>query len=117
MIEAVQTVLADDATRNAVGFVVGSIVGIPVNWIVKWANKEVDCLWDMARIQPRRTVLSIMSNFALVTVAVATGTIPDKFVVAVAGGLLLTGFTDSFLNKAKRREWTDDERTLNQRKK
>ena len=110
MIDAVQTALQEPETMNAAAFVAGAVVGIPISWVAKWANKEVDCIVDMFTTEPRRTVFSMLANFALITTAVATGTVPDKPAMALAAGLLLCGFADSVLNKGRRRKWTEKDR-------
>lgn len=110
MIDAVQTALREPATMNAATFVAGALAGIPISWIAKWANKEVDCIMDMLVTEPRRTVFSMLANLALVVGAISTGTVPDKAVTAFAAGLLICGFADSVLNKGKRRKWSAKKR-------
>lgn len=108
--DIIQTVMKEPETMRSTAFVAGAVIGIPLSWVSKWANNEVDCVLDMFTTEPRRTVFAMLTNLALIVTAVATGTVPDKIAMAFAAGLLLCGFADSVLNKGKRRKWTDADR-------
>lgn len=102
----------DKASATALAaYVIACIVGQVGNAIWMWLGKEIDCVADRFRHDPRATVRSILANLGAILGIAALmpwAGIPIK--AAIIMGLLQGAYSDSKLNKSARAIWTADER-------
>lgn len=90
---------------NALLYLLGVVVGIGLHWTVKWLNREVKCLWDMARTAPRRTAAAMLAQILASTGVIATGSLDTvSAAAAVAAGVMQGGAVDALVNRGIRRK-------------
>lgn len=98
-------------------FCVAAGFGQVLHAVKKWADGEVDCIWDWVKSSPRRTVGAVLGNLIGMVAFIQTGIlgtiyqVPNGWWALILFGLM-NGFTsDSALNKSVRTVWTEAERT------
>jgi len=110
--------ITDPAIQNSLIYVIGAFLGILVNWLVKWLNKEVDCIMDMFRTEPRRTAAAFVGQIGVIMAFIGTGALTGLTpFLAFVQGTAFGSAVDAWMNKGKRREWTDEQREAAQKPK
>ena len=101
----------DPVVTNSGLYVIGTTVGMSINWLMKWLNKEVDCIVDMLRTEPRRTIASLLSQFGVIAAFIGTGALAGLTpYLAFVQGAAFGSAVDAWVNKGKRRDWADEQR-------
>lgn len=111
MMEAVQTVLRDQSVNNAVLYSGGAILGMGINWTIKYLKGEIECIVDMVRTKPKATAAAFLSQVVVLAGVVGTGALDSvSKAVAVAVGVGAGAAIDAWTNAGKAKVWTDEER-------
>lgn len=92
-------------------YVLACIAGQIGNAMWMWLGKEIDCVADRFRDDPRSTIKSSIANLGIILGIAALmpwAGVPLK--AAIIMGLLQGAYSDSKLNKSARSVWTDEQR-------
>lgn len=107
---AIQTVLKDPSTANAVIFCAAAAAGQLLHAVKKWCEG-----YQWVTANPRATVGAIIGNVTGMVGFVATGALDDitKIGTVIALGAFMGLSADSVLNKGAKEVWTQEERDAN----
>jgi hypothetical protein len=90
------------------------VLGVCANYVYKWLTEQIaGSLWTYLFTEyPRRTMLSFSVYLGWAFTAISTGLVSDAMPWGAVINLgLTTGFAiDALVNKARRAQWTDEER-------
>ena len=92
-------------------YVLACIIGQVANAVWLWLGKEIDCIADRFRDDPRSSIKSALTNLGIVVgtaVLMPWAGVPLK--AAIMMGLLQGAYSDSKLNKSTRAVWSPQER-------
>lgn len=112
--------LLEPAAFKAFSAYVGAcFIGQIGNAIWLWLKKEVPCVMDRFRDDPRATAVAVLTNFGGIigmAVAIPFGATPLE--AAIVMGAMQGLSSDSMLNKNSREIWTNEKRAavLNKKK-
>lgn len=113
--QALVEILGDPALQKSVAYVVVCFIGQLAYAAKLWIWKEIDCVWDRFRHDPRATAQALITNMTVIIGVVALidiGATPWKTVLVLA---LSQGIgADSAVNKSARKVWTESERVEKQ---
>ena len=102
----------DPASAKAfAAYVLACIFGQVGNATWMWLGKEIDCVMDRFRDDPRATIKSCLANLGVIIGIAALmpwAGVPLK--AAIIMGLLQGAYSDSKLNKSARAVWTPEQR-------
>lgn len=105
-------VALDKESATALGaYVVACIFGQLCNAVWMWLGKEIDCVMDRFKDDPRATIKSCIANLGVILGIAAVmpwAGVPLK--AAILMGLLQGAYSDSKLNKSARPVWTPEQR-------
>lgn len=108
---AIQTILQDQSVLNSVLYAGGAIVGMGLNWTVKWLRKDIECIFDMVRTKPAATTAAFISQFVVLFGVIGTGALDSvSKAVAIALGVGAGSAIDAWTNAGAAKVWTDAER-------
>ncbi len=106
-----QQLLSDPALTNALLYILTAAMGQMFYAVNQWARKEIDCVMDRFRHDPRSSVAAILGNITAIIGVVAALPLSEMPVSAVIITAFFQGISaDSVLNKNARKVWTDEER-------
>ena len=97
-------------------FCAAAAVGQAMHAVKKWADGTTDCLFGWFRSNLRRTVGAAIGNVGGMLVFIQTGVLgpllalPNGWWAIVLFGFMNGFSTDSALNSATRKAWSDEER-------
>ena len=99
------------ATISFLTYVSSCVVGQIGNAIWLWLGKEIDCVFDRFRHDPRATIKALVVNFGVVfSVAIVIPFDGLNWKAALILGLMQGLSADSKLNASARKIWTEEER-------
>lgn len=94
--------------------VAAGVLGVCGNYAFKWMNNEIGgSLWTYLFVDyPRRTMLSFAVYLGWTFTAITTGLVTDAMPwgAVIQSGLSVGFMIDALVNKAKRAQWTEEER-------
>lgn len=107
-----QAIINDRATAiNFVCYCLAAMAGQFGYASKLWLAKEIDCVMDRFRQDPRATILALLTNFSTiggVAILIPFGQMPMQ--AAILMGFMQGWTADSAVNKSVRPIWTDAQR-------
>lgn len=101
----------DPALANSVIYFVFALAGQMFYAVHQWARKEIDCVMDRFRNDPRSSVAAIIGNVTAMVGVIAMLPMDQMPLQAVVITAFLQGISaDSTLNKNVRAVWTEEQR-------
>lgn len=104
---------AEPGGRNAFAlYVLACLIGQLANGVWLWLKKEIPCVMDRFRQDPRSTIVALLTNaWAVAGVALLMPWEAVPLQTAIVMGLFQGFSSDSAVNKNARPIWADEQRT------
>lgn len=107
-----QNIINDRATAiNFVAYIMAALAGQLIYAVRLWLDKQIDCVFDRFRRDPRATAAALLTNLGVIATAallVPFGQMPIS--AAIMMGLFQGISADSGINKSARPIWTAEQR-------